>query len=114
MGYTNYWQQPDFTDDEWTKIKDEYKYVKEMCSDIIKDESRNNYEIVFNGRNEHETFALYKSLDEMQRYRINPDSIPTRFNFCKTARKPYDIAVWHMLYFANSVCNNRLDIDRDW
>jgi hypothetical protein len=116
MGYTNYWQQPDFTDDEWTKIKDEYKYVKEMCDGFIRDESINNDEIIFNGVPDHETFVLYKSLKEMNKIYSCKDGFNenNRFNFCKTARKPYDIAVWHMLYFANTISNGKLDIGRDW
>ena len=116
MGYTNYWQQPDFTDDEWTKIKDEYKYVKEMCDGFIRDESINNDEIIFNGVPDHETFCLFKNL-EAKNKAYNKDYISLdqeRFNFCKTARKPYDIAVWHMLYFANTISNSKLDIGRDW
>ncbi len=31
MGYTNYWtKKRSFTDDEWKRIKDEYKWLKEM------------------------------------------------------------------------------------
>ena len=116
MGYTNYWQQPDFTDEEWTKIKDEYKYIKDICEPTIKDETNSDDEIVFNGKIEHETFTLFKNLKTMES-EYNRDYLTLdnpRFNFCKTARKPYDIAVWHLLYFANIISNGKLDIGRDW
>ena len=50
MGYTNYWHQHnDFTDEQWKSIKEEYDYIKEVCGNIIKDETITTDEIVFNG-----------------------------------------------------------------
>ena len=50
MGYTNYWDQTkSFTDKEWKKVKDEYEYIKEICEDIIIDQTKEADEIVFNG-----------------------------------------------------------------
>ena len=49
MGYTNYWEQTKaFTDQEWKTVKDEYNYIKEVCSNIITDESKSSNEIIFN------------------------------------------------------------------
>ena len=65
MGYTNYWnnKQP-FTDNEWKKVKDEYKWLKEMAEGIIIDQSENDDEIIFNGNSignlDHETFHISK------------------------------------------------------
>jgi hypothetical protein len=92
MGYTNYWHNKRaFTNDEWKKVKDEYEWLKEMAEGIIIDESKNNDEIIFNGNSignlDHETFYISKKNNEPS------------FNFCKTARKPYDLIVWHLLYF---------------
>ena len=40
MGYTNYWHQHnDFTDEQWKSIKEEYDYIKEVCENVIKDET---------------------------------------------------------------------------
>ena len=36
-----------------------------------------------------------------------------KFNFCKTARKPYDLAVWHLLTFVKMIAPNSIDIRRD-
>ena len=53
MGYTNYWHQyNDFTDEEWKSILEEYDYIKEVCGDIIKDETTDldrDTHIIFNG-----------------------------------------------------------------
>ena len=92
MGYTNYWtRKRAFTNDEWKKVKDEYEWLKEMGEGIIVDQSENKDEIMFNGMAikglDHETFCIDKKNNDPS------------FNFCKTARKPYDLVVWHLLYF---------------
>ena len=106
MGYTNYWHQHnDFTDTEWSQIKQEYEYIKEACETIIVDQSENKDEIIFNGMAikglDHETFYINKKNDRES------------FNFCKTARKPYDLAVWHLLYFINNETGAMKKISRD-
>jgi hypothetical protein len=51
MGYTNYWyNKRAFTDDEWKRVKDEYKWLKEMAEGIIIDQTKLTSEIVFNGK----------------------------------------------------------------
>ena len=107
MGYTNYWyQKKSFSETEWKKVKDEYKWLKEMADGIIIDESENDDEIIFNGNpkdeQDHETFYINKKNDKES------------FNFCKTARKPYDLAVWHLLYFINNETGAMKKISRDW
>ena len=63
-------------------------------------------EIIFNGNSigdlDHETFYINKKNDQES------------FNFCKTARKPYDLAVWHLLYFINKETGAMEKISRDW
>ena len=114
MGYTNYWTvEKEFTEQEWKTIRKEYDYIKENFDEvIIEDQSKNEDEIVFNGLrkddNDHETFVLSKVFRDPW-YR--GDNI--KFNFCKTARKPYDLAVWHMLTFAKMVAPNSIKISRD-
>tara|TARA_R110001583_G_scaffold121167_2_gene272421 strand:- start:543 stop:866 length:324 start_codon:yes stop_codon:yes gene_type:complete len=107
MGYTNYWtQKRSFTDDEWRRVKDEYKWLTEMGEGIIIDESKNNDEIIFNGNSigdlDHETFYINKKNDQES------------FSFCKTSRKPYDLAVWHLLYFIQNETGALKKISRDW
>tara|TARA_R110002020_G_scaffold94852_2_gene227914 strand:+ start:915 stop:1247 length:333 start_codon:yes stop_codon:yes gene_type:complete len=109
MGYTNYWKQKkSFSDSEWKQIKDEYDYIKDVCNSIIIDQSKNDDEIVFNGinDNEHETFVLLKNVRTVAHYE-NED---LSFNFCKTAHKPYDMAVWHLLTFIKQY---GIEISRD-
>ena len=107
MGYTNYWtKKRAFTDDEWKRVKDEYEWLTEMGEGMIIDESKNNNEIMFNGNPigqlDHETFYINKKNDN-----------EASFNFCKTARKPYDLAVWHLLYFINNETGAMKGISRD-
>ena len=65
--------------------------LKEMGEGIIIDQTKLKNEIVFNGnpKNEqdHETFY------------INKQNVYDGFNFCKTARKPYDLAVLAFIIF---------------
>ena len=113
MGYTNYWKQnKSFTDKEWKLVKDEYDYLKEVCEGINIDETKKTDEIVFNGirkkEEDHETFVLTK---QFRKPFYKGDNI--KFNFCKTARKPYDLAVWHLLTFVKMIAPNSIDIRRD-
>jgi len=124
MGYTNYWyQKKSFSESEWKRVKDEYDYIKEICEGIIIDESEKAKKewklkddddvIVFNGNSigglDHETFVLCKHPRKEESY-VGED---LSFNFCKTARKPYDIAVWHLLFFAKNNTTAIKQISRD-
>ena len=113
MGYTNYWYQTKaFTDKEWKSVKDEYNYIKDVSNGIIVDESEQNCdEIVFNGKGDlsHETFILCKTPRTKETYKGEDIT----FNFCKTAEKPYDLAVWHMLFFAKNKTKAFGKIKRD-
>jgi hypothetical protein len=84
MGYTHYWTIKEPIDsDAWNKLRKGIQQIVGTAQDSgidIKDES-NDERIVFNGvgAGEHESFFLELGDEE--------------FNFCKTAGKPYDIAV---------------------
>ena len=116
MGYTNYWtQKKPFNNSKWNIIKKEYDYIKENFSDddgIIEDQTKKSDEIIFNGKSkndqDHETFVLTKNFREP--FYTGDD---VKFNFCKTARKPYDLAVWHLLTFVKMIAPNSIDIRRD-
>lgn len=113
MGYTHYWyQKKDFTTNQWNKIKEDVlTLIVQYCdrNNVIlayefdspsepqpslfggqkygpKVPEVNSDQIRFNGWKEegHETFLLTRE---------KPGSSPECFNFCKTARKPYDVAV---------------------
>ena len=99
MGYTHYWDNPGFTDDEWTEAR---KFAKRIVAktvvpiqyedDIAAAPEISDTTIRFNGVGgaAHETFHV-------ERY-------PSRsFNFCKTAYKPYDSVVVAMLIMLTRV-----------
>ena len=118
MGYTNYWHQyNDFTDKEWKSILEEYDYIKEVCEDIIKDEGDDfdrDTHIIFNGIGDdaHETFFLSKEAKPFN-FKKEYEGQDTSFYFCKTAMKPYDIAVWYMLTQIQRICPS-VSISRDY
>ena len=118
MGYTNYWYQTkSFTNEEWEKVLEEYDYIQDVLGvdELIIDDTKDyNVAIVFNGNPEndqdHETFLLYKDA----KTKANAPAIgDITFNFCKTAEKPYDIAVWHLLSFAYHNTKAITKISRD-
>lgn len=84
MGYTHYWTIKEPIDsDAWDKLRKGIQQIVGTAQDAgidIKDDS-NDERIVFNGvgAGEHESFFLELGDEE--------------FNFCKTAGKPYDMAV---------------------
>ena len=115
MGYTNYWHQHnDFTDEQWKSIKEEYDYIKEVCENVIKDETITTDEIVFNGKGSlsHETFVLKKDAKPFN-FKKDYEGQDTSFYFCKTAMKPYDIAVRYMLTQIQRICED-FSISRDY
>ena len=114
MGYTNYWyQHEDFTEDEWMKIKIFYHGLNTVhgggflqgADHIMQDETTDGDHIAFNGRKgqDYETFVLSKNVNVKADYEgANP-----AFNFCKTARNPYDAMVWALLCYARYVKGDR-------
>ena len=112
MGYTNYWHKyNDFTETEWKQIKDEFEYIKETIGFLIIDNSTDDI-IKFNGVRdmEHEDFYLTKHAREFNDKMYEGQDLS--FDFCKTAGKPYDIAVWHLLSFIHRIVPN-FAISRD-
>ncbi len=114
MGYTNYWtQKKAFTKSQWNIIKKEYDYIKEnFVNVLIEDQTEKPDEIVFNGLQkndlDHETFYISKNFREPHYKNDN-----VGFNFCKTARKPYDLAVWHLLTFIKMIAPDSIELNRD-
>tara|TARA_R110002012_G_scaffold139316_2_gene296582 strand:- start:540 stop:1100 length:561 start_codon:yes stop_codon:yes gene_type:complete len=113
MGYTHYWTQArDFTDVEWLELTRLTKLITADGVDVLayhpnrKDYTEevllngdpdtftiNNEEIRFNGIGEdgHETFLITKKKPAKPDYE-EQEVYDKRgaFDFCKTARKPYD------------------------
>ncbi len=113
MGYTHYWSASrDFTDDEWILIKAGTRNILRVAQedhgvalseeyDINKIPVVSDKHIFFNGYGDegHETFVLSHKVPKAPAYRKGePD-----FQFCKTARKPYDSAVVAILNYARHV-----------
>lgn len=103
MGYTHYWNRKgDFTTEQWNKIREDFLTVSKHCDRNkiplaeeydVPMPSRpvcNSTTIKFNGCREdgHETFFMTRKKPEPQ-----PWESAGSFDFCKTARKPYDLAV---------------------
>lgn len=104
MGYTNYWNNPEFTDVKWDALCIAAGAIlthSGICSgwDGSGTPEITATEISFNGTGEdsHETFCITKAASE--------------FTFCKTARKPYDAVCLAVLMCAALI--GKLDYSSD-
>ena len=108
MGNTNYTNQyRDNTDDYSVKIKNQVEYVGAVMDNVAIVYGVDF--ISFNGMGEesHEDFVLSKKQN------LSPnDHRPYKFNFCKTAEKPYDIGVWYLLTWIYNNTDNEIAICR--
>ena len=92
MGYTHYWELPEIDKETWAKIQAASKEVVAEVPNLQYEFNNPDPPLVdsdhirFNGQGSagHETFFLER--DGLR-----------GFNFCKTARKPYDEAVTAVL-----------------
>lgn len=98
MGYTTYWKKLSFTDANWEKLRKDVRKLLKTLPEGVKVQREYDKDsrpligkdaIAFNGVGDdgHETFWLDKN--------------ETAFSFCKTARKPYDLAVCGVLMLAS-------------
>lgn len=109
MGYTHYWDHMQISQATFKKIVHDFKIVHEnyfpdlLCREFDNPKSKpiiNNAEVFFNGKGEdgHETFSF---------------SHKKSHNFCKTARKPYDIAVTCFLVISKHHLRNNISVASD-
>lgn len=104
MGYTHYWKNMKFSRKGWKQLSTLTEAVVKNLPSNVKlafeyDQEGKPVEISdmlirFNGIGDkgHETFVFdFKSSD---------------FEFCKTARKPYDLAVCSVLILASLLCDS--------
>jgi hypothetical protein len=108
MGYTHYWnfiEEP--SREKFVEFAEGVKQLVATAQDAgieIADEEYGDDKIVFNGvgANAHETFF------------VSADGVD--FNFCKTAQKPYDIAVTASLILGKKIFgdNFKVSSDGDW
>jgi len=119
MGYTHYFpQNKSFTDDQWANVQNGVRKILAYCEkqgivlqyeyNVAKPPSVTDSLIRFNGVEDegHETFLITKER--------NSD-----FLFCKTAYKPYDLAVCLTLLLIQEVAPGVLLVssdgdDEDW
>lgn len=103
MGYTHYYQDIKFSENGWIEMKKAFNSIRrKFPKGMIKVDKRDNA-IIFNGVKDdaYETFILTQ--------------LNTGFNFCKTARKPYDLAVCVTLILASLYSEDipKSEIDSD-
>lgn len=125
MGYTHYWRQTaDLNQAEWAEITDRALTLllnlpgaSESAGGYHSDEplilahegdqsvTIDGEEIWFNGAGDagHETFQLTRKRREPNEWETKPSDALAPFTFCKTARKPYDLAVCAVLIVASSL-----------
>jgi hypothetical protein len=112
MGYTHYWTQTrSFTADEWAETSADIKEILDYTENLLGVPLANGMgdaatrpifdsdDITFNGLGDdaHETFTIHrKRQKEWEGGSMGGD-------FCKTAEKPYDIAVTACLCYLASV-----------
>lgn len=130
MGYTHYWtQKKPFTKAEWSALTEGANAMitglmisgiplVHEYDDPNTPPTLTGEEIHFNGLGEeggHETFLITRKLQSKKHY---PDHNPN-WNFCKTAEKPYDLAVTCILAYLDSVHPEKFVVSsdgrtRDW
>ena len=147
MGYTHYWKfntNYKISSLKWKEIVDDFNKILDVEIDIpsndlycgtegltrlrsiLEPDSDQRLEITdneirFNGREEgdrgHETFSLQRMSDKrLEEYaeRLDRNYI---FDFCKTARKPYDIVVCCLLVILKYHLGNMIEVSSvgaDW
>jgi len=125
MGYTHYFpRMREITNEEWALIQAAATEVINQCQcagvklayefDAPKAEPYvSGTEIRFNGigGEGHETFHVDRL--SRDRYGRSDQSYPFGFDFCKTARKPYDVAVTAILTIMHHYARGGWDIGSD-
>lgn len=130
MGYTHYWhRKKDFTRGEWSLICKDTRQILKYClfapgiplayeyDDTDTPPTVSTATIRFNGHGEdgHETFIMTRNVPETQPWQLARE-LDESFDFCKTSRKPYDLAVCLVLLSCvrHSPDSIRVTSDGDW
>ena len=143
MGYTHYWKlnlDYEINSEKWKEIVDDFNKILDVeiniadnniyagtggmtsLRKILEPYSNQKLEITdeeirFNGREEgdrgHETFSLQRKSDKrLEDYASRLDR-KYIFDFCKTARKPYDIVVCCLLVILKYHLGNMIEFSSD-
>ena len=119
MGYTHYWYIADeISQDSWDKFLGDFRLILPEFKNILDtqgdQELQHDKDVVFlNGIGEltHETFCLDRVTDITGFTQRDEDGLI--FKFCKTAQKPYDIAVCSALIIAKKHFGESIMISSD-
>ena len=118
MGYTHYWDiyQEEIPQDIWVKFAKDFikilpHFVDKLDSQTDQKYDINNENIILNGIGEegHETFYIERKNKMEKSY----DGEVKKFDFCKTARKEYDISVCCALIIAKKYFGNIIKVSSD-
>lgn len=120
MGYTHYWRLKkdckklsNWCVNDIKRIVKKHKDIIQYEDDVKKKSVVKDTLIRFNGigKEGHETFYFQVPLkpDEYQKF----DEKGYLFNFCKTARKPYDIVVCEILLVLKAELGNKMILESD-
>lgn len=120
MGYTHYWYIADeISQDSWDKFLGDFRLILpnfESTLDIQGDQKlEHDKDVIFlNGIGElaHESFLLERVTD-ITGFTQRDEDNGLIFKFCKTAQKPYDIAVCSALIIAKKHFGESIRISSD-
>lgn len=109
MGYTHYWEvNEEITDNEWEQIRQGVSVALSVLGNLVQEERDiqappiiSERQIRFNGIDNagHETFLFNKNQNG--------------FEFCKTAQKPYDLAVYLVLLICKAILGKKMSLRSD-
>jgi hypothetical protein len=120
MGYTHYWtiNQKEISPESWFGFMQEFEKIELEFHGKLDHTTDQKYKIdseniFFNGIGEqsHETFYMNRKNEMKESY--NGDGVMECFNFCKTARKEYDIAVCCALIIAKKHFGDIIKVSSD-
>lgn len=120
MGYTHYWYIADeISQDSWDKFLGDFRTILPEFKNILDIQGDQKLEhdkdvIFLNGIGElaHESFLLERVTD-ISGFTQRDDDDGLIFKFCKTAQKPYDIAVCSALIIAKKHFGESIRISSD-
>jgi hypothetical protein len=126
MGYTHYWYKIRNLNtikfenllDDFSKLLDQSDEVNNIAEGDFHGEFYQDTQIQYNGigDNQHETFFLERDTPKLefeQWYEHGKNGKTHLFNFCKTARKPYDLLVCANLIIAKKKLGKEIIISSD-
>ena len=118
MGYTHYWtiNQKEISPESWFGFMQEFSEIEAKFHEKLDHTTDQKYRIdsesiIFNGIGEqgHETFTMNRKNPMEESYTGENEY----FDFCKTARKEYDIAVCCALIIAKKYFGDIIKVSSD-